>query len=272
MPRPFSTRTTLATATRWIGCSTLMRRSPRLRGVPGCQHGWSRGTTSEYFEQLDETLADLRVDIQDYRELGERVVALGVIRVPVRPARSRLPTISRSCSSSRTRALFASTSTTIGGLPSKPPGLRSRQCRGSAGAWIATSACDFPAPNGGVAAKPSASPSHPGIQPGSGSPLAWPREDHRRPLHPRPAPARSSRAGGSDAALGSRRAGLRDRRRAGRPAARGRPNRLAFLLESLRDLDRSLRDARLAARRSGAATRHGGAAAGPRVRGPRRSS
>ena len=38
------------------------------------------GTTSEYFEQLDETLADLLVDIQDYRELGDRVVALGVIR------------------------------------------------------------------------------------------------------------------------------------------------------------------------------------------------
>jgi hypothetical protein len=41
---------------------------------------WSRGTTSEYFEQLDETLADLLVDIQDYRELGDRVVALGVIQ------------------------------------------------------------------------------------------------------------------------------------------------------------------------------------------------
>jgi ketosteroid isomerase-like protein len=41
---------------------------------------WSRATTREYFEQLDETLADVRVEIQDYRELGERVVALGVIR------------------------------------------------------------------------------------------------------------------------------------------------------------------------------------------------
>ena len=51
-----------------------------LTGSAGMPTRWSRGTTSEYFEQLDETLADLRVDIQDYRELGERVVALGVIR------------------------------------------------------------------------------------------------------------------------------------------------------------------------------------------------
>jgi len=41
---------------------------------------WSPGATRQYFEQLDETLAHLRVEIEDYRELGERVVALGVVR------------------------------------------------------------------------------------------------------------------------------------------------------------------------------------------------
>ena len=41
---------------------------------------WSPGTTRQYFEQLDEAFADLRVEIEAYRELGERVVALGVIR------------------------------------------------------------------------------------------------------------------------------------------------------------------------------------------------
>lgn len=41
-----------------------------LTGSAGMPTRWSRGTTSEYFEQLEETLADLRVDIQDYRELG----------------------------------------------------------------------------------------------------------------------------------------------------------------------------------------------------------
>jgi ketosteroid isomerase-like protein len=51
-----------------------------LTGSAGMPTRWSRGTTREYFEQLDETLADLRVEIEGYRELGERVVALGVIR------------------------------------------------------------------------------------------------------------------------------------------------------------------------------------------------
>ena len=41
---------------------------------------WKAGTTQQYFDQLDETWTDFRVDIKDYRELGERVVALGVQR------------------------------------------------------------------------------------------------------------------------------------------------------------------------------------------------
>jgi ketosteroid isomerase-like protein len=41
---------------------------------------WSRGTTRQYFEQLDEAWAGLRIEIEDYRDLGERVVALGVVR------------------------------------------------------------------------------------------------------------------------------------------------------------------------------------------------
>jgi ketosteroid isomerase-like protein len=41
---------------------------------------WSREGTTQYFEQLDETWAGLRIEIDDYREVGERVVALGVAR------------------------------------------------------------------------------------------------------------------------------------------------------------------------------------------------
>ncbi len=46
-------------------------------GLPG---RWSRATTPQYFEQLDEALAGFRIKIEDYRDLGERVVALGVAR------------------------------------------------------------------------------------------------------------------------------------------------------------------------------------------------
>jgi ketosteroid isomerase-like protein len=41
---------------------------------------WSRGTTRQYFEQLDEAWTGLRIEIEEYREVGERVVALGVGR------------------------------------------------------------------------------------------------------------------------------------------------------------------------------------------------
>jgi ketosteroid isomerase-like protein len=41
---------------------------------------WTRATTRQYFEQLDEAWAGLRIEIEDYREVGERVVALGVAR------------------------------------------------------------------------------------------------------------------------------------------------------------------------------------------------
>ena len=40
----------------------------------------SGGATKRYFEQLDEAWTDLRVEVEDYRELGELVVALGVLR------------------------------------------------------------------------------------------------------------------------------------------------------------------------------------------------
>jgi ketosteroid isomerase-like protein len=49
-------------------------------GKAGLSAGWTQGTTSQYFEQLDDTWAELRVEIEDYRELDERVVALGAIR------------------------------------------------------------------------------------------------------------------------------------------------------------------------------------------------
>ena len=46
-------------------------------GLPG---DWSQGRTKRYFEQLDEAWADYRIEIEDYRELGELVVALGLQR------------------------------------------------------------------------------------------------------------------------------------------------------------------------------------------------
>lgn len=41
---------------------------------------WERGGTKRYFEQLDESWAELRVEIEDYHESGDRVVAVGVMR------------------------------------------------------------------------------------------------------------------------------------------------------------------------------------------------
>ena len=41
---------------------------------------WRKGTTNQYFEQLDQAWTNLRAEVQDYRDLGERVVALGVLR------------------------------------------------------------------------------------------------------------------------------------------------------------------------------------------------
>jgi ketosteroid isomerase-like protein len=46
----------------------------------GMPDHWRQGTTQRYFEQLDEAWTDLRVEVQDYRDLGECVVALGVLR------------------------------------------------------------------------------------------------------------------------------------------------------------------------------------------------
>lgn len=47
------------------------------RGMP--DH-WRQGRTKQYFEQLDEAWIDLRIEVEDYRAVGERVVALGVLR------------------------------------------------------------------------------------------------------------------------------------------------------------------------------------------------
>jgi ketosteroid isomerase-like protein len=46
----------------------------------GMPDHWRQGTTERYFEQLDEAWTDLRIEVEDYRELGECVVALGVLR------------------------------------------------------------------------------------------------------------------------------------------------------------------------------------------------
>jgi ketosteroid isomerase-like protein len=41
---------------------------------------WTQGTTRQYFEQLDDAWTDLGIEIEEYRELRNRVVALGVMR------------------------------------------------------------------------------------------------------------------------------------------------------------------------------------------------
>ena len=41
---------------------------------------WTKGTTRQYFEHLDDAWTDLAIEIEEYRELGNRVVALGVMR------------------------------------------------------------------------------------------------------------------------------------------------------------------------------------------------
>jgi ketosteroid isomerase-like protein len=51
-----------------------------LSARAGLPERWERGATRRYFEQLEESWADLRVEVEDHRELGDRVVALGRIR------------------------------------------------------------------------------------------------------------------------------------------------------------------------------------------------
>src|SRR5262245_18733877 len=51
-----------------------------VSGRGGLGGEWTRGATRRYFEQLDEAWTGLRIEIEDYRELGERVVALGVVQ------------------------------------------------------------------------------------------------------------------------------------------------------------------------------------------------
>jgi ketosteroid isomerase-like protein len=46
----------------------------------GMPDHWRQGTTDRYFEQLDQAWTNLRAEVEDYRELGECVVALGVLR------------------------------------------------------------------------------------------------------------------------------------------------------------------------------------------------
>jgi len=51
-----------------------------LSARAGLPARWERGATRRYFDQLDESWADLRVEVEDHRQLGERVVALGRMR------------------------------------------------------------------------------------------------------------------------------------------------------------------------------------------------
>jgi ketosteroid isomerase-like protein len=54
--------------------TTVTERAGLPRGT------WGRGGSRRYFEGLDEAWTDLRIEIEDYRDLGERVLALGRVR------------------------------------------------------------------------------------------------------------------------------------------------------------------------------------------------
>jgi ketosteroid isomerase-like protein len=41
---------------------------------------WRQGQSSRYFDGLAEAWSDLRIEIEDYRDLGDRVLALGSAR------------------------------------------------------------------------------------------------------------------------------------------------------------------------------------------------
>ena len=47
-------------------------------GLPGVS--WGRGESSRYFKELDEAWADLRIEIEDYRDLDDSVLAVGRVR------------------------------------------------------------------------------------------------------------------------------------------------------------------------------------------------
>ena len=51
-----------------------------LSARAGLPAPWEPGETRRYFEQLDESWADLRVEIEDYHESGDRLVAVGIMR------------------------------------------------------------------------------------------------------------------------------------------------------------------------------------------------
>ena len=51
-----------------------------LSARAGLAARWERGGTRRYFEQLEESWADLRAEAEEYRELGDRVVAVGRMR------------------------------------------------------------------------------------------------------------------------------------------------------------------------------------------------
>jgi ketosteroid isomerase-like protein len=57
-------------------------------GLPGVN--WGRGESSRYFEALDEAWADLRIEIEDYRDLDDTVLAVGCIRGTGRSSRIQL--------------------------------------------------------------------------------------------------------------------------------------------------------------------------------------
>src|SRR5215208_3447752 len=51
-----------------------------LSARAGLPARWDQGETRRYFQQLDESWADLHVEIEAHREHGDRVVAIGVMR------------------------------------------------------------------------------------------------------------------------------------------------------------------------------------------------
>jgi ketosteroid isomerase-like protein len=100
-----------------------------LSGRAGLPYRWNAGATRQYFEQLDDVWAGFRVEIQEYRESGERVVALGNARGAGASSRVEVTSEFAVTFLVRNSRSFSSRPTTIGPMPSKPPGCGSRRCR-----------------------------------------------------------------------------------------------------------------------------------------------
>ena len=124
-------RSTDATAMRSWRCLTPTSRSCRVRAAPGAGRSIAATTAvASYCAAVDEAWEDLSWDVEEFRDGGDWVLALGRIRGRGRGSGAAIDAsvgMGR-CASARGRSSsFRPTPT--GPRPSKPWGCRSRRCR-----------------------------------------------------------------------------------------------------------------------------------------------